>query len=95
MAVYADTLNLVPRLATQHLTGCKPEYEGHVSLAQTCWHAGIEVHRLPVKIGRLMEAEPMSAPDIAAALEQDAAGRMDAMDQVLLDAIRTDLGAGT
>ncbi|MGF7171736.1 hypothetical protein FHS91_003437 [Sphingobium xanthum] len=94
MAVYADTLNLVPRLATQHLTGCKPEFEGHVSLAQTCWHAGIEVHRLPVKIGRLMEAEPMSAPDIAAALEQDAAGRMDGMDQALLAAIRTDLGAG-
>jgi hypothetical protein len=37
-------------------------------------------------------AEQLTAPDIAGALEQDAAGRMDAMDQALLAAIRTDLG---
>lgn len=92
MAVYADTLGLVPRMAQQHLADCKPHYEGHVSLALTCWHAGIDVQRLPVKMGALMEADPMSSPDIAAALEADAAGRMDAMDETLLAAIRTDLG---
>jgi len=91
MAIYADTLNLVPRLAEQHLYACQPEFVGHVSLALTCWHAGIEVHRLPVRMGALMEAEPMSAPDIAAALERDAAGRGDAMDEALLAAIRADL----
>lgn len=37
-------------------------------------------------------AEQLVASDIAGALEQDAAGRMDGMDQALPAAIRTDLG---
>jgi hypothetical protein len=92
MAAYAQTLDLVPVMAAQHLFNCTPAYIGHVSLAHSCWHAGIDVQRLPVRMGGLMEAEPMSAPDIAAALETDAAGRMDHMDQILLAAIRADLG---
>ena len=91
MAVYADTLNLTPRLAQAELYSCDPNLQGHTSLALTCWHAGIDVRRLPVRVGALLEAEPMASDQIAAALEADAAGRMDAMDQTFLSAIRPDI----
>ncbi|MCW2350738.1 hypothetical protein [Sphingobium sp. B12D2B] len=90
MAVYADTLDIAPRFHEMALYDAKPDLMGHVSLAQTCWYAGITAARLPARMGKLMEAAPMASSAICAALEQDAAGRHDAVDKALLTAARTD-----
>ena len=93
MHLYADTIDLAPRLAEHEAFACPRDgFVGHVSLAVTCWHAGIAVERLPVGMGALMEADPLSARDIGACLAADAAGRMDAVDQALIGANRADLG---
>lgn len=94
MAVYTDTFQIVPRLQADDFYRCGDDFVGHKSLALTLWHAGIAVRRLPVKMGRLLEAATMGSQQIADCLLKDAAGREDAMDMVLMEAVRRDL-AGT
>lgn len=91
MRTYAETYRLVPELAALGMFDCTPDYHGHASLARTCWHAGIDVRRLPVRMGRLLEAEAMPAGEIAGCLAEDARGRMNTMDQILIAANRRDL----
>ena len=91
MRTYAETYQLVPELAALGMFDCTPDYHGHASLARTCWHAGIDVRRLPVRMGRLLEADAMPAKDIADCLGEDARGRMNAMDKILIAANRRDL----
>ncbi|MFE3837880.1 hypothetical protein [Pseudogemmobacter sonorensis] len=93
MAVYADTLRLAPDLAACGLYGCGPDFAGHTSLALACWHAGIAVERLPVRMGRLLEAANMRPSEIVGCLEADSAGRADDTDRALLGAARADLAA--
>ncbi|MBP8939589.1 MAG: hypothetical protein KBG72_13965, partial [Agrobacterium sp.] len=59
MAVYTDTFQIAPRLQADDFYRCKDGFVGHKSLALTLWHAGIAVRRLPVKMGRLLEAATM------------------------------------
>ena len=94
MAAYADALEAAPRFHEVQLYGSKADLVGHVSLAQTCWYTGIQVERLPARMGKLLEAEPMTSAAIAQALEQDAAGRHGTTDEALLAAVRSDLAAG-
>jgi hypothetical protein len=91
MAVYASTVRLMPRLQDQGFYRCDDGFIGHKSLALSLWHAGVAVRRLPVKMGRLLEAATMDSPRIADCLAVDAVGRQDQMDQALLEAVRRDL----
>jgi hypothetical protein len=93
MRVYADTTRILPQLSDLGMFECSHEFHGHASLARTCWHAGIDVRRLPVRIGRLLEADAMRADEIANCLAEDAVGRMNAMDRTLIEANRADLAA--
>jgi hypothetical protein len=94
MGVYAGTAETGPELYAAGLFRAPDDFVGHVSLAMTCWHAGIRVERLPVKMGALLEVERMAMAEIAAALETDAAGRMDRVDRALLAALRADQASG-
>ncbi|CDZ39573.1 hypothetical protein NOJ28_10195 [Neorhizobium galegae] len=91
MTVYAETLQTIVRLQSENFDRSGDGFEGHKSLAFTLWHAGIAVRRLPVKMGRLLEAATMGLQEIADCLSQDASGRQDAIDLILLEAIRRDL----
>jgi len=90
MARYAAAWTLVPELASLRLAGCPAEFVGHVSLAQACWLNGLDVRRAPVRFGPLREPERLSVSEIVAALEGDAAGRMDGIDRELIGAASVD-----
>lgn len=92
MARYASAWQLYPQLAREGLTGCPPEFTGHVSLAQACWMHGLETVKAPIRFGRLHEPERLASAAILAALEEDAAARMDAIDRELIAAVRADTG---
>jgi len=92
MRIYAETWTRFPALAQAGLAGMPAGFEGHVSLAMTCWTAGIEMQRAPVRFGALLEAEPLSSRAILAALQADDRG--EGLDRALIAAVRADLGAG-
>ena len=89
MRTYADTWLTFPRAAQAALMGCPADFTGHVSLAFRCWIGGLEVERVPMRFGPLVEAEPLSSRDVVAALEAD--GAHDEAARRLLDAARADL----
>ncbi|MAC81918.1 MAG: hypothetical protein CML66_28130 [Rhodobacteraceae bacterium] len=91
MAIHAATARTYPPLAALDLAGFPPALTGHVSLAGTCWLAGITVTKLPFRRGPLLESETLPATTIRAALETDADRRNDAHDRVLLTAVARDL----
>jgi hypothetical protein len=88
MRVYADTYSLAPPIAALEPYRMERRLWGHTSVAQTCWFAGLDMRKVPIKFGPFQEAEPLAADAIARALRQDSASRMDAIDKQLLDAIR-------
>lgn len=90
MRTYAGVFADYPRYAEQGFLQCEPGFHGHSSLAQHCWLNGIGVERLAARFGQLAEAEPLSTREIIAAIEQDAAGRMDAVDAALIEAAGRD-----
>lgn len=90
MGIYASTFKAYPGYAEQGFLQCAPGLHGHSSLAQTCWLNGIDVERLAIRFGPLAETEPLSTRDIIATLEDDSAGRMDAVDVALMKAARRD-----
>lgn len=90
MRTYADVFENYPRYAEQGFLQCEPGFHGHSSLAQHCWLNGIGVERLAARFGPLAETEPLSTREIIAAIEQDATGRMDAVDAALIEAARRD-----
>jgi hypothetical protein len=94
MRIYADSYRMMPRLAEAAAFGCRDQFHGHATLATQCWHGGVDVRRLPVKTGALLEAEPLPSAAILACLERDIAGRGDAIDGALVDAVRFDLARG-
>jgi hypothetical protein len=90
LARYASAWTLVPELAPLHLAGCPAEFVGHVSLAQACWLNGLDLRRAPIRFGPLREPDRLSTAEIRAALEADAAGRMNAIDRELIGAVSLD-----
>lgn len=90
MDVYAGTARTWGALHGAGLAQVPEDFRGHVSLAQTCWLAGIAARRAPVRFGGLLDPAPVSAAAVLAALERDADGRMDAVDRALLHAARAD-----
>lgn len=93
MTRYADTWTTHAELARCGAAGVPKRLTGHVSLAQTCWYANIAVQNLPFRRGALLDAQPLSSARVLAALEEDAAGRHDAVDAALIGAARADLAA--
>lgn len=90
MRAYASTFENYPHYVEQGLLQCEPGFHGHSSLAQTCWLNGIAVERLAARFEPLTETDPLSTQEIVSAIEQDATGRMDAIDLALIDAGRRD-----
>ncbi|MDB5686674.1 MAG: hypothetical protein JWR77_1263 [Rhizorhabdus sp.] len=93
MAVYSRTASLYDRFASHGLLRMPAELTGHLSLAQMCWLHDIAVGRLPMRFGALQDPERMAAADIDECLRADAAGRMDRIDRLMIDAIAADLKA--
>jgi hypothetical protein len=94
MAAYAGAWESFPDLAKAAPGGCPPDFTGHITLGLTCWYRGIAMEKAPIRFGALLDAEPMPSGQIYAALETDiASGRpVDKTDEVLLAAVRRDLG---
>ncbi|MEM8790945.1 MAG: hypothetical protein AAGE80_04970 [Pseudomonadota bacterium] len=91
MEIYASTWEAYEQIAAHTLDGFPKDLTGHVSLAQTCWLALVDVKALPFKRGRLVEAESLPARAIGRALETDAAQRTDIYDRALIDACSKDV----
>lgn len=91
MACYAETFDLWPVLGTAGLAGAPPDINAHLSLAASCWQAGIAVRKAPIRLGALLEACPLASTEILAALEADAAGGAAAFVAPLIEAVRADL----
>jgi hypothetical protein len=91
MAIYSRTWSIYPTLAANKLFRCPQEFLGHGSLAQVCWAHGIDVRRMPIRFGDLLEAAPMGSQEILGCLREDAAGRDDATDRALIAAALADL----
>ena len=91
MARYAETFDLWPVLGTAGLAGAPPDLHGHLSLAASCWQAGIAVRKAPIRLGALLEARPLGCSEILAALEADAAGGAGVWIAPLIAAVRADL----
>lgn len=90
MAIHAATARTWAPLAALNLAGFPPTLTGHVSLAGTCWLAGIDVRKLPFRRGPLLDADALPPCTIRAALETDAQARHDAHDRALLAAVAED-----
>lgn len=91
MAQYADCFRFSPRVSEHGLLGWPQQMAGHVNLAFTCWALRIGVERVAMKSTRLLEAAPVLMDEVLEAVRCDAVGRMDAIDRILLEAIREDL----
>lgn len=89
MQHYADTWTTFEPLAKLGLAHCPKELTGHVSLAHTCWLAGVDIMRAPIRFTTLNEAKRLSAVECLAAIEQDTQGTRE--DLKLIAAARKDL----
>ena len=90
-ALYAETWSRTVALRKLDLFKFEPELTGHSSMAQSCWLHGVDVRKVPVKFGKFQEAQPLSASVIRQTLAQDAAGRMDRIDDRFVKANAADL----
>lgn len=93
MRAYSTTWSLYPAFAENGLFRCPPPMMGHITLAHNCLIHGISVEKMPGAGGSLLDPEPLSSPDIRRSLEEDAQGRMDPLDLLLLEAVAEDLKA--
>ncbi len=93
MAIYSATYNESDCNAIFDISGFPKELTGHASLAQTCWLSGIDVKKLPLKVGELLEMENLPIEHVLTAIEADAEGRFDDVDRQLIDTARADLKA--
>jgi hypothetical protein len=91
MQTYSETWTHYPRFAAHGLFKCPGSFQGHASLAQVCWLHGIIVRKAPIGFGALQEPARLPAKTILRCLEEDAAGRMNRTDRLLLEAISSDL----
>jgi hypothetical protein len=89
--LYAETWSRSEKFRSLDLYNFHKDLTGHASFAENCWLHGIETRKVPIKFGPFSEAEVMPAQAIKAALEQDAAGRMDPTDREFLAAISQDI----
>jgi hypothetical protein len=94
MAIYAGTWERHAQLSGLGLMAFPESFEGHVSLAYTCWLHGIRVARVPLKLGSMLDPGLIPLSQVRAAIEADCADRGDATDRALLDAITQDQQAG-
>jgi len=93
MEIYSGAWTSYPVLAENHLLQCTAEFQGHAALAQVCWMHGVEVQRVPMKFGRLHDAEPLRSMEILRCLRLDAEGRMGHTDLTLIEAANRDASA--
>ena len=82
--IYAQTASRSDELSRFEMLKFHKALTGHVSHAQVCWLHGIEMRKVPVRFGKLQEAEPLSAAAIRAALAADSAGRDNHIDRQLV-----------
>lgn len=90
MREYSRAWTVYPEFAGRQLFQCPTEFIGHASLAHVCWMSGISVRKVPMRFGLLEDPEALPASIIRDQLMKDAAGRMDAVDRLLLEAISAD-----
>ena len=88
MAAYSSAWTTYGSLAELDLLGVPGHFVSHIPLAQCCWYSGVDVRRLPVSRGALMDLPPISTAAIRAALAKDAEGRDDPIDRALAAAAR-------
>ncbi len=88
MGVYADTWITHPSLAEADLAHYSEDFQGHMTLAVNTWVQGVEVRKVPLKFGQLLESRPLGSDEILAALETDSLG--DQSDRQLIEAAHRD-----
>ena len=88
MRVYASTWTRTTDIGALDLFCVPGHFVGHVSLAQCCWYAGVDVRILPYSRGQLLDLPPLSRDAMLQALARDAEGRDDPIDRALATAAR-------
>jgi len=79
--IYANTWDIYPKISHHKLLGCNKNFEGHASIAITCWIHKVKVLKLPFKQGGLLNSTAMSKKLIAKAISIDSEGRNSSWDQ--------------
>lgn len=82
--IYANTWDIYPKMAHQNLIGCHPKFEGHASIAITCWTHHLKIHKLPFKKAGLLNSTTLSKKIITEAIIIDSADRNSVWDQKFL-----------
>ena len=89
MAVYCKAWSNAPTLFASGALSTSAPFVGHATLAEVCWLSGLDVRRIPLQFGSLLDLNPLPTNMIRQAIELDAAGRMDEIDRTLLRASRS------
>lgn len=87
MRAYCEAWSDAPRLWKAGALSTHCPFVGHVTLAESCWLAGIEVRRVPLSFGTLRDMSPLGRQVIRQSLLNDARDRMDRVDIELLEAV--------
>jgi hypothetical protein len=86
MALYCSAWSAAPPLFAAGGLSVSVPFVGHATLAEVCWLSGLDVRRVPMQFGSLLDMEPLCAEVVRQAIESDAAGRMDDIDRCLIEA---------
>lgn len=86
METYAATWIDFPAYKQMDLAEYPGQLAGHVSLAYQCWLNGIQVEKVPSKLGELLDPEPLPCKRIQHALMEDTKDRCDRIDLGLIEA---------
>lgn len=87
MRIYCSAWQTAPQLHSARALSTEVPFVGHSTLAEVCWLSGIDVRRVPLLFGPLLDMAPLERGVLRKALEADAGGRMDAIDRELIDAV--------
>jgi hypothetical protein len=90
MSIYSNTYTTYSTLSENKIFACKEELAGHLSLGMTCWSNNINIKKLPLKKGALLNPKLMSTTSISEAIKTDAKGRNSHWDKKLLQLLLKD-----
>ena len=91
MRIYSSAFTDLVELEEKGVESSASLFRGHVSLARQCFINDIAVGKFAALYGGLLGATPLSSREIEKELQQDSAGRSNAVDQLLLSAVRRDI----
>lgn len=86
MSIYSKAWSNAPMLFESRALSTTHPFVGHATLAEVCWLSGLDVRRIPLQFGSLLDMEPLSWHLTRRAVEADAADRMDDIDRCLIEA---------